>query len=104
MSVQREFVAVSNTDRQKMIKLLSKGEMTGVELREFFPAMPQPMMSKHLAILVKANIVMVRKGMTQSKIYTLNSRSIQTMVTTLIDLDMPGMDRLRAAKKAARHG
>ncbi|MCS7225249.1 MAG: autorepressor SdpR family transcription factor [Armatimonadetes bacterium] len=78
------FRALSDPTRRKILKLLSKGEMTAGELAEQFP-ISAPSMSYHFNILKQSNLVATRKE-GQQVYYSLNTTVLQDILLALMDL------------------
>lgn len=65
------FAAISDPTRRSILDLVLKHPMSVGEIKEEFPSITQPGLSKHLGVLRRAKLVKVTV-MAQKRVYSLN--------------------------------
>ena len=79
-----KYKALADDNRRKILKILSDGEKASGDVAKKFK-IAQPTISNHLKILTESNIVTSKKSQ-QKRIYTLNKKKIQQIVSELKEL------------------
>jgi ArsR family transcriptional regulator len=78
------FKALSDSNRLKIIDLLSCGEKCACEILNYFK-FTQPTLSHHMKVLIECGLVNSRKDGTWNY-YSLNSRNINKAVLSLMNI------------------
>lgn len=82
---------MADPTRRKILRLLSKGELSAGEIGEHF-AMSGPSISHHLSVLKSADLVAARREGQQIR-YTLNTTVVQDLVTVFLEVFRQEEDR-----------
>jgi len=81
--LNQTFKALSDPSRRKILRLLSRGDLTAGEIADHFP-ITKPSISHHLSILKQAGLVSAeRRG--QNIYYSLETTVFQELVAWLLD-------------------
>lgn len=80
----KTFKALSDSNRLKIIDLLSCGEKCACEILNYFE-FTQPTLSHHMKVLIECGIVNSRKDGTWNY-YSLNSRNANKVVLSLMNI------------------
>lgn len=72
------FRAISSPTRRRILDILRSGERTAGYLAGEFPVLPQPAISRHLRVLLKAGLVGVSKR-AQQRIYSLHANRLKEL-------------------------
>ncbi|WP_267279154.1 ArsR/SmtB family transcription factor [Arthrobacter sp. CDRTa11] len=101
--VDSEFLAVSNLDRQLILRQLSTGPKSGKDLCELIGDISQPEMSRHLKILVEARLVTAARVPKKATIlYTYQDEMVMEMIDSLSRLNEPRYTRIKAKMDARK--
>jgi DNA-binding transcriptional ArsR family regulator len=84
MATNRVFKALADPTRRKVLRLLSKGEMSAGELAERFD-MTKPTMSHHFAVLKDADLITSRRE-AQTIWYSINTTVLQNVLAWALNL------------------
>ncbi|NIP30810.1 MAG: metalloregulator ArsR/SmtB family transcription factor [Candidatus Dadabacteria bacterium] len=79
-----KYKALTDENRRKILKILSKGERPAGEISSKFK-IAQPTISSHLRILEEADLVSQKKK-AQQRIYSLNKKKIAQVIKELEEL------------------
>jgi len=83
VTLNETFKALADPNRRKILRLLSRGDLTAGEIADHF-SITKPSISHHLAILKQAGLVSAeRRG--QNIYYSLETTVFQELVAWLLD-------------------
>ncbi len=83
LPLNETFKALSDPNRRKILRLLSRGDLTAGEIADHF-SITKPSISHHLSILKQAGLVSAeRRG--QNIYYSLETTVFQELVALLLD-------------------
>jgi len=84
MGIDEVFKAMADPTRRRILRLLSKGELTAGQLAQRFD-ISGPSMSHHFNVLKQADLIRGRRD-GQQIVYSLNTTVVQDAMTLFLDV------------------